>query len=505
MTTLMVTPFAPYRDGIATYAAQELRARRSQGEQIHLVSPTPSAAHHHLPLGGVRGAAMLVNLARSYQRVVVQYSPELLLGRCRSAGQRSTVWSSMTALARLKPVELRVHEIMYQPLADNPAERRLVSLLFRLADQVTVHTEPERELLRPLLGDEAADKIVVIDHGRNFIPAVSCTTEEAKSELGLAVDEFVFLSIGFIQRHKGFDRSVEAFTAAGLPGSRLHIVGSGRVDHPEIGAYVADLTDVCASTEGVEIHNRFVSDDQFDLWLQAADAVVLPYREIWSSSVVERARLFEKPVIASDLDQLGHQLGDDGFACADIGQMAMAMEKVWSASPHSAVHQMAPPADSHGEGHPLRRASDGVGRAQAWEVDDQDPDRASIQAQISARAGRRHVGSPTFDAPDPAAVRPGGSGGVVNSQSGGSGPSRRLAALGSLSRPEPVSARPGVAPVKLAIQRATAWQVDPMYHRICELQQATLDAVVEMEARLEAMAADSPEPDTAAESSDSRR
>ena len=179
--------------------------------------------------------------------------------------------------------------------------------------------------------------------------------------------------------------------------------------------------------------------------------------------------------------------------------------KVWSASPHSAVHQMAPPTDSHGEGHPLRRASDGVGRAQAWEVDDQDPDRASIQAQISARAGRRHGSWASVGAPHTAGIGPGGSGRVVTSQSGGSGPSGRLAALGSLSRPEPVSARPGVAPVKLAIQRATAWQVDPMYQRICELQQATLDAVMEMEARLEAMAADSVKPNTAAEKSDHRR
>ena len=57
MSTLMVTPFAPYRDGIATYAAQELRHLRSQGEHVDVLSPVPSAAPQHLPLGGAAGMA----------------------------------------------------------------------------------------------------------------------------------------------------------------------------------------------------------------------------------------------------------------------------------------------------------------------------------------------------------------------------------------------------------------------------------------------------------------
>ena len=479
--TLMVTPFAPYRDGIATYAAQELRARRAEGEAIDLVSPLPSAANLHLPLGGVRGAVMLVNLARSYQRVVIQYAPEILFGGCRTAGQRMSVWSALIALARLTPLELRIHEIEYQPLNDNPAERRLVQLLFRLTDQVTVHTEPERELLRPLLGS-VVDRIQVIDHGRNFVTNVVGTPDEAKLELQLPADEFVFLSIGFIQRHKGFDRSVEAFALARLAHARLHIVGSGRVDHPEIGTYVGELADMCAATDRVELHNRFVSDDQFDLWLQAADAVVLPYREIWSSSVVERARLFDKPVIVSDLEQLRHQVGDVGYACPDVGQMAVAMEKVWSTSPFARLVTSESGADR-------RVTEQTVSRQDVWQVDDEQPDRSSIQAQITRRA---QGGSTTPVAVVEAAdtTRFSGSPGWASAESADRMPSRRIATLGALDRPEPVSARPGVAPVKQAVQRATGWQLDPMYQRIRDLQQATLDAVVEMESRIAVLAAE---------------
>jgi hypothetical protein len=308
---------------------------------------------------------------------------------------------------------------------------------------------------------------------------VTCSAEEAKAELGLPVDEFAFVSIGFIQHHKGFDRSVEAFSLARLPHASLHVVGSGRIDHAEIGSYVAELTEMCAATDGVELHNRFVSDDQFDLWIQASDAVVLPYRQIWSSSVVERARLFDKPIIASDLEQLQHQLGDTGFACPDTGQMAVAMEKVWSSSP---LARLAPEDQAQ-----RRRSTDHVSSA-AWDVDDTTPDRHAIQTQIARRAGTSSAGHAGGTPP-------------VRTESGPrtaiarSSPAARLSALGPVDRPEPVSARPGVAPVKQAVQRATGWQVEPLYQRIRDLQQATLEAVVEMESRLDGLAAEAAKSD----------
>lgn len=482
MSVLLVTPFAPYRDGIATYAAQELRCLRADGHAVDVVSPLPSAAHHHLPLGGVRGAALLVKRAIRYERVIIQFGPELLFGRCRSAADRVGVWTSLAALARASKLDLRLHEVEYGPLAQNPAERRAARLALRWADRVTVHTEPERNRLSELLGS-VTDRIEVVEHGHNFVPAVTCTGSEAKTELGLPADEFVFLSIGFLQHHKGFDRAVEAFTVAGLPRAKLHVVGSGRVDHPDIGRYVSSLERICARTPAVELHNRYVSDDQFDLWLTAADAVVLPYREIWSSGVVERARLFEKPIIASDLEQLRHQLALGGggvwFTAADVGEIAVAMEKVWSSAGYArspdADSGAAPPAvDRRRPMHPL------------WDIDDEAPDRAAIQVQIAARARAAQDNEPQSLVASPAAGAP----------SDGERPSAGLRALGPLVIPEPVSARPGVTPVKQTVRRLTGWQLDPMNQRLAALQQATVDAVIEMETRLERLSEALDEPAT---------
>jgi hypothetical protein len=59
--------------------------------------------------------------------------------------------------------------------------------------------------------------------------------------------------------------------------------------------------------------------------------------------------------------------------------------------------------------------------------------------------------------------------------------------LGPLPQPQAVSARPGVTPVKQTVQRLIGWQVDPLAQRVAALQQATIEAVVELENRIEQM------------------
>ncbi len=456
MRILLVSPFAPYRDGIAAYALQELRRLREAGHTVEVCSPVPSAARWHLPLGGPVGVSQLVAKAGNYDRVVVQFAPELAFGRCRSAAQRVAVWAGLAALARRRPLDIRIHEIEYEPLAQNPVERRAARLALAAAERVTVHTEAERDALHDGLRHQV--DIEVIEHGRDFEPAIRCTREEARAQLGLPVSGFRFVSIGFLQRHKGFDLAVDAIGR--LTGDvQLHVVGSARVDHPEIASYVAELRSSCARSQRATLHEGYLSDVDFDRWLQAADAVVLPYREIWSSSVLERANLFGIQVVASDLPQLRGQAPPGTFFVGDADELAAVMDKLSSAAGRSGT-------DTPGT-VPAPVAAPPI--ATPWIVDPAAPDRDDVQRQIVERARASAID---------------------RGESSDGGNDRRavdaMLAIGSLERPEPTSARPGVAPVKRAIGRLIGWQVDPLADRLDDLQRATTEAV----ARLEAAEAD---------------
>lgn len=451
MTTLLVTPFAPYRDGIAAYAAQELRKLRADGEQVDVLSPMPSAARWHLPLGGPRGMVQLGRRVQDYDRTVIQFAPEMLFGRCGSATQRTAVWAGLAAVARRTSLDLRIHEVEYGPLEQNPMERRAAALAFGQADRVTVHTEAERDALNQLIG--LGRQIEIVEHGRDFLPAVVRSRSEARTDLDLPQDQFVFLAIGFLQHHKGFDLAVEAIDRLPGIGAHLHVVGSARVDHPDITGYVEQLRARCQVVSSATLHQRFVSDVEFDVWLQAADAVVLPYREIWSSGVIERARLFQTQILASDLPELRDQAPAETIFFSGVDELAIAMEKL--ATP------ALPGAD--GESFPGVGGM-GIPERSNWEIDRAAPDRQDIQSQISARARNAQIGE--------TGVTPtAGVGGAVDP----------LLSLGHLHRPHAVSARPGVTPVKRVIERLIGWQVEPLANQIERLQRATIAAVARLD------------------------
>lgn len=490
MNVLMVSPFPPHRDGIAAYAVQELRRLRSDaatsGDTVEVLSPVPSAARWHAKLGTPSGVAQLCRKASGFDRTVVQFSPEMLFGGCRSAAQRVGVWLGLAALARCTAVDYRIHEIEYGPMQSNAMERRAAAMALGLAARVTVHTEAERLELDRFTG--LGRRIEVIDHGRDFRPAVVRTRNKARAELGLPVDQFIFVAIGFLQHHKGFDRAVEALAVLNRAGSdkpyiHLHIVGSARVDHPDINDYVEQLTRQCDRLPNATLHKRFVADTEFDLWLQAADTVIVPYREIWSSGVVERAGLFDRQLIASDLAQLRDQAPEDSMFFSTTDELAAAMEQL-----ASAWHRVNGPAQGRDGEQDLAAAAIDVAEGghnsltdnqpltnhdDSWTISLDQPDRLDIEAQVIARARAAELGAAAPEAAREATTH--------LELAGERRPVDELLSLGHLHRPTPTSARPGVAPVKRMIHRLIDWQVEPLATRLIDLQRATTHAVAQLE------------------------
>lgn len=142
---LVVSPYPPVRDGIAAYALQTVRALRRQGHHVEVLSPGPSAAHHHLDLVGPRGALALAKRVGDYDRVIVQFHPDFFYpdpGRARSRLVEHAALAAPFGLS--KRLEVVVHEIDGRHgnprRPDGLAARRLWSLV----DEVKVHTESER-------------------------------------------------------------------------------------------------------------------------------------------------------------------------------------------------------------------------------------------------------------------------------------------------------------------------------------------------------------------------
>lgn len=408
MRVLVLSPYPPDRCGIASYTVQVAATLRQEGHAVTVVSPQPSAARDSADYAQtVRGVLRVLAMSRRADRTVIEFFPDLLFRSLRR-NQFIRQWPAVALLFALgRRVELVVHEAPYRNLRGRTDLRGRVGramwrTLVSLPDATFVHTAWERQQLVEATG-VAAERIRLLSHGESFLKRAEPDRARARRELGLDDGDFHFLSIGFLQPHKGFDRAVRAL--ASLPGDhvRLDVVGSVRVQTPEVESHVGTLRLLASEDPRVGLHEGYVSDELFDRWIVACDAVVLPYREIWSSGVLERAKLYGRPAIVSDAGGLGDQADASTRVVRDDGELRAAMAElagVALAGQGTATAQVAPLAYEGAvalvqqRAAALRERSEGVPQAAVARRSDGSPvppQRATLPAPPGGRASSARV------------------------------------------------------------------------------------------------------------------
>jgi hypothetical protein len=376
-----------------------------------------------------------------------------------------------TAFLAAREVEVWLHEIDYRWGRGSSPAAVAARRLWSTVDRVMVHTEVERRDFVDAFGVRP-DRVAIGAHGAHFVRRTRHDRASARASLGLPPDAVCFLSIGFVAPHKGFDRAVAAFVAGGLAehGCRLYVVGSVRLDDPTLAGYVADLEAAVERAEGVELVEGYVSDELFDRWLVAADVVVLPYRNIWSSGVLERAALYDRPVVATDVGGLAQQ--------AASRSVSVTLVPVGSGADTGVVPGLAAAmrelAGVRADRVPVA--------AEPWPVAE---GRTGVQAAVAERAARRRgsgarSGSPSGSPPWSPSGAPVGSaaGGArvarLGEAGGSSAPVRRLAPL---ALPPASSTRLSAHLVKSTVRRLTGWQLEPVVHQVNALRDAVIAAL----------------------------
>ena len=455
MRILVVTPYPPLRDGIASYAVQLVARLRREGNDVTVLSPGPSAAHLHLDLRGPRGAAALAKRVRGYDKLIIQFHPDFFFHHPTSDADRAATALALAAAFRLaKESEIVVHEVDYRLGRQKTPGARAMRMMWRSADRVLLHTESERDDFIESFGVSPA-KVQLLEHGESFVAKTRHDKASARRTLDIPADAMVFLSIGFIQPHKGFDRAIRAFRGLGERGARLYLVGSLRLDDGEYAAHLDELRDLAAETPGVDLVVGYVSDELFDRWIVASDYVVLPYRHIWSSGVAERAAIYDRPVIVTRVGGLAEQVAyrDDVTLVNSDAELQRAMMRALGR-----VEPAEEPADWPSGGPDLRE---------------------HVQAEVRARAARRRGGPVRAASLNGHAVR-----GRHKSLS------TSVRSLPPLAPPPPISGRPGATLLKRVVQRSVNWMVEPVYWQVNALRDATVRALDQTDSQLE----DAPSP-----------
>lgn len=136
-----------------------------------------------------------------------------------------------------------------------------------------------------------------IPHGNfNTVFPNTCTKDKARESLGLPKDAFVYLIFGPVRPYKGIEDAVEVFQNAASPNDVLLLAGN-----PSDESISRWLSDKAAADRRLALKLNFVPKDEVQLFFNACDIVLLPYKKIFTSGNLFLAFTFGKPVICPDM------------------------------------------------------------------------------------------------------------------------------------------------------------------------------------------------------------
>jgi len=147
----------------------------------------------------------------------------------------------------------------------------------------------------------------VVPHG-NYIGAYknNISKPDARQKLGIAIQEFVYLYFGQIREYKQVPHLINCFTNLETGDSRLLIAGN-----PNSEKLKRSIKKLAENNEDIDVKLSFIPDEDIQMYMNAADIVALPYRDILTSGTAILAMSFGLPVIVPRIgcmpELLSHQ------------------------------------------------------------------------------------------------------------------------------------------------------------------------------------------------------
>jgi glycosyltransferase involved in cell wall biosynthesis len=232
---------------------------------------------------------------------------------------RLLAWRLVFQLRLLRRLGIRivwtVHNLGAHERSDNEAELRVSRRIASLSDALIVHCEQARERVIDELAIPAGrrDRVVVVPHG-HYLDAYpsEVTRSEARAAYGLGEADTVLLLFGALRSYKGATELLAAFRGVDDPDARLLLAGAPFTDELR-----RDIEAQAGRDERVIARLQFVPDEEVPRLMRAADAAVVPFRDVLTSGSVVLAMSFGLAVVAPRLGCLPETLPEDGAVLYD--------------------------------------------------------------------------------------------------------------------------------------------------------------------------------------------
>ena len=171
-------------------------------------------------------------------------------------------------------------------------ERIMYGFFLKNCSKIRVYSETTKQDASLKFGLNPNKIHVIQDLPFHFYYENNRSKNEAKKQLNLDENVFVFLFFGEIKPYKGLQNLLPVFNKVAKENDILLIAGK---------SYDTDFLDslqkITGDNQQVLWFHRFIEDSEVQLFFNAADVVLLPFVRIDHSGSIDLAMSFSKPVI----------------------------------------------------------------------------------------------------------------------------------------------------------------------------------------------------------------
>ena len=341
MRICLVGPVYPYRGGIAHHTAMLASALEKHNHFVHTISfkrqyPAwlyPGKSDKDPSEHPIRTQAAFILdpfIPWTWEQAVreIQKSqPTLVVTQWWT-----TFWAlpffylnAMLRKSGIKTVFL-IHNVM--PHEQRFWDRWLSKLALMQANEYIVQTQAESDRLKKMFPKASIHLCYIPPYFD--LNSRTLSKEDARKDLGLPLDEKIFLFFGIVRPYKGLLFLLDAFKAMLLdkPNSRLLIAGEFWQDK----SIYLDRIEQLNLTDRISIIDQYLPNEKVPVIFAAADCLVAPYTAGTQSAVVSTGLAFGLPMIITE--QIAAGVSEENLrsikviAPQDIEGLAKAMAEI---------------------------------------------------------------------------------------------------------------------------------------------------------------------------------
>lgn len=239
-------------------------------------------------------------LANDFDILHLHWPENFLAGKTKAGACKAfaVFWLKIFYLkARGKKIVWTVHNLSAHEAKHTALMKRFYRLLYRHVDGfISLTKYAAKEIAAKGV---PVTKITVVPHPhyRGYY-SDSASKAEARKALELPGDKFVFLFAGQVRAYKNVTGLVDAFRQLNDDNAVLVIAGKVHAD------LTKDITKWIAGNDNVIVYPQFINDEDLQWFLNSADLVVTPFRQVLNSGSVFLNLSFGKPTLVSETESL---------------------------------------------------------------------------------------------------------------------------------------------------------------------------------------------------------